>query len=78
MRHPEPSGRGRGSSGLEVVVIEPRRETPARNRTNAAWLRTQLAALRDDLLRAEVYGGPALTSAEIRRRLVAMLEGRQP
>lgn len=52
--------------------------TPGRNRTNAAWLRVQIAELQAELLRAEAYGDRQPDSAELRRRLAAMLDGKEP
>jgi hypothetical protein len=51
--------------------------TPGRNRANAAWLRVQISALRAELLRAEAYGCRQLSNTELRKRLTAMLDGKE-
>lgn len=48
---------------------------PARNRTNAAWLRGELARLHNELLLREVYEQPQMTGAEIRRALTRIQRG---
>lgn len=66
--------------GLRVVIgrcAEPRirPDSPARNRTNAHWLRTQVAELDAELYRAEAYETRQLTVHEIRRALTAIGRG---
>jgi len=51
--------------------------SPARNRTNASWLRVRIAELHAELLRAEAYNDRPLASADVRARLTAMLEGKE-
>lgn len=67
---------------MAVITARPRpapaANSPARNRTNAAWLRVEIARLHDELLRSEAYGDRGLTSAEVRQRLTAMLDGKEP
>lgn len=59
------------------MVTAMRPASPARNRTNAAWLRARIDRLHDELLAAEVYNTKPLTSAEIRKRLRAMAAGEE-
>jgi hypothetical protein len=61
----------------EVGVIEVRRASPGRNRTNAAWLREQLTSLLEEI-RRRCGENRALTTGEIDQRLSAMLEGEEP
>lgn len=49
--------------------------TPARNCANAHWLRTQLAKLHDELLRAEIYEQRPMTSTELRAALTKIQRG---
>lgn len=65
---------------LRVVVgrhADPRvrPDSPGRNRTNAAWLRTQIAELEVELYRAAAYETRQLTVVEIRRALTAIHSG---
>lgn len=67
--------------GLRLVIgrhADPRvrPDSPGRNRTNAAWLRTQLRELDDELYRAAAYETRQLTIDEIRRALTAIRDGR--
>lgn len=63
---------------MAVIAARAPATSPARNRSNAPWLRAQIDRLRADLLRAEAYGGPQLSSSEVRARLAEIFDGKEP